>query len=154
MWLKWSWWIVLIALAGCAQLVTPGATQSPLPSPLASPIAAPDGALIRLHRTGGFAGVDETWLIYGDGRIGYSGRGSGRAKQLTPDEMSSLLVAAQKVMQMGQPYMAQDLCCDRFIYDITIALDGQMKTVRTVDAAPDEPPAVTKLLAVITSAVK
>jgi hypothetical protein len=157
--LKWGWWIMLITLVGCAQLVTPGAkpapTASPLVSPLTSPIAVPaNNVVIQVYRTGGFAGVNDTWLIYGDGRVQYSGAGLSQSKQLTTDQMSTLNAAVRDVLAMPGAYTAKDACCDRFVYDITIMADGQTKIVRTVDAAPDEPQPVTSLLAAIMSAVK
>ena len=157
--LKWGRWIMLITLVGCAQLVTPGAkpapTASPLASPLTSPITVPaSNVAIQVHRTGGFAGMDDTWLIYGDGRVEYTGAGSSQSKQLTPDQMNTLNAAARDVMAMPGAYTAKNACCDRFVYDITIMFGGQTKTVRTVDAAPDEPQPVTNLMAAIMSAVK
>ena len=157
--LKWGWWIMLITLVGCAQLVTPGAkpapTASPLVSPLTSPIAVPaNNVVIQVYRTGGFAGMNDTWLIYGDGRFEYSGTGSSQSKQLTPDQMSTLNAAVRDVLAMPGAYTAKDACCDRFVYDITIMSDGQTKIVHTVDAASDEPQPVTNLMAAIMSAVK
>jgi hypothetical protein len=93
-------------------------------------------------------------LIYGDGRVEYSGTGSGQSKQLTPDQMSTLNAAVRDAVAMSGAYTAKDACCDRFVYDITITSDGQTKIVHTVDAAPDEPPPVTTLLAAIMSVVK
>lgn len=161
--LKWGWWIMLITLVGCAQLVTPGAKPaptappqvSPLVSPLTSPITVPaSNVAIQVHRTGGIAGVNDTWLIYGDGRVEYSGAGSSQSKQLTPDQMSTLNAAVRDVLAMPGAYTAKDACCDRFVYDITIMSDGQTKSVHTVDAASDEPQPVTNLMAAIMSAVK
>jgi hypothetical protein len=161
--LRWSWWLVLIVLVGCAQLVAPGGKPvptaspqvSPLVSPLTSPIAVPaNDVVIQVHRTGGIAGTNDTWLIYGDGRIEYSGVGSSQSKQLAPDQMNTLNAAVRDVMAMPGAYTAKNACCDRFVYDVTIMSDGQTKIVHTVDAAPDEPPPVTNLLAAIMSAVK
>ena len=161
--LRWSWWLVLIALVGCAQLVAPGAQPaptaspfvSPLVSPLTSPIAVPaNNVVIQVHRTGGFAGVNDTWLIYGDGRVEYSGTGSSQSKQLTPDQMSTVNAAVRDVLAMPGAYTAKDACCDRFVYDVTIMSDGQTRIVHTIDAAPDEPQPVTTLMAAIMSAVK
>ena len=158
--LRWSWWIVLIALVGCAQLVTPGAKPAPSVSPLASPLASPiavrvSDVVIRAHRTGGLAGVDEVWTIYGDGRVVYSGRGTGQSKQLSADEMAALTVTLRaNFAALDESYNPKNTCCDRFVYEITITLDGQTKAVHTVDGAPNEPPALTKTLAALQLSMK
>ncbi len=77
---KWIYLLVLIGLAACA----PAATQSPATPALPATTATPgDTLFIRYHRSGGIAGVDETWLIYADGRVEHTGRSSGHPLQLS-----------------------------------------------------------------------
>jgi hypothetical protein len=40
----------------------------------------------------------------------------------------------------------RDTCCDRYLYEITVTLGGQSKTVRTIDAAPAAPAELTQLI--------
>ncbi len=79
--------LALIGLAACA----PGAVKSPTATPAAprptpaqvTPMPA-NTVFIRYHRSGGIAGVDDTWLFYGDGRVEYSGRGQGARSTVLP----------------------------------------------------------------------
>ncbi len=149
--LKWSWFITLIALVGCAQLVAPAPTQSPLASPLTT-----NDLLIRYHRSGGFGGFDDTWIIHADGRVEYVGKAAQSSKQLNPAQLSTLLAAvrASNFTALSESYVGQNTCCDRFMYEITITLDGQTKTVRTIDAADNQPLELTNLLAALNNALK
>jgi hypothetical protein len=135
-WLKLSCWLIVIGLAACAPTTAP---------------ATPSGLLVEYHISGGIAGLSQTWLIYGDGRVEHNGSGTGQARQLSPDQITALVAAirATNFMALKESYVPQNQCCDRFLYVMTVTLDGQTKTVRTLDAAPDEPPALTQLLGVI-----
>ncbi len=48
---------------------------------------------------------------------------------------------------LQESYLPENTCCDRFVHTLTITLDGPPQTVMTLDAAPDEPAALTHLLA-------
>ena len=149
---KWIYLLVLIGLAACAPATPSPATPTALPTP-----ATPgDTLLVRYHRSGGIAGMDETWLIYTSGLVEHSGRGSGHPLQLNASQLASLTAAAQspEVAALQDSYVPADTCCDRFLHEITLTLGGQTKTVRTLDAAPDEPPALTNLLNVLNTVLK
>ena len=137
--------LIFIGLAGCANLVQPGA------SPLMSPLAAPTGVILQYQRTGGIGGFDETWLIDASGRVTHTGRGPGADGQLTPDQVTQLIgaIRAANRADLKASYMPANTCCDRFTHSLTITLDGLTRTVLTLDAAPDEPAALTHLLATL-----
>ena len=143
--LKWSCWLIVIGLVACAPAATP--TTSPV---------TPSGLLIQYHLSGGIAGLSETWLIYADGRVEHSGSGSGQARQLSPDQITTLVAEMRSTnfASWKESYVPLNQCCDRFLHVITLTLDGQTKTVRTLDAAPDEPPALTRLLSVINAILR
>lgn len=147
-------WIVIGLVAGCATLTPPGPSTSPLQSPVATP--APTEVIIKFHRSGGITARDETWTVYGDGKVEYVGNGTGQDGRLAPDRIAALIEAARAAgfATMQDSYVPADTCCDRFYYELTITLDGRPKTVRTLDAAPDQPPALTNLLAVIDETMK
>lgn len=157
--LKYIFFLSLIALAACAPVITESPTATPVANTSApaqgTPVPA-GGPIIRYHRSGGIAGVDETWTFYADGRVDYNGRGQGRALQLSASQLDSLMKAARspEVAALKESYVPTDTCCDRFLYEITLVLDGQTKTVRTLDAAPDQPPALTNLLDAIDIALQ
>lgn len=150
---RWSWLIAVLLVAGCATLVPPGTSTSPLPPPSPIVTPAPGEMAIQFQRTGGIAGRDETWMIYGDGHVEYVGNGTGQNGQLPLDRVASLIAAAQAAdfLHLQDSYVPSDTCCDRYFYAVTIVLDGHRKTVRTIDAAPDQPPALTALLSAITA---
>ncbi len=141
--------LILIGLAGCANLVQPGA------SPLDSPVAT--GVILHYQRVGGIGGFDETWTIEATGRVTHTGRGPGTDRQLTPDQVAQLIGALRAAQAAGlnESYIPANTCCDRFMHTLTITLDGRASTVRTLDAAPDkpaapdEPSALTALLATL-----
>ncbi len=138
---------LVFILAGCVTAATPTATSIP-------PTAK--DAIVVYHRSGGIAGFDETWTIYGDGRIDHTGRGAGQSGQLPTDRLNSLIVLIRSIdlKSIKDSYVGENTCCDRFIYEITITLDGQTKSIKTIDAAEGEPQALTQLLAGITATVK
>ncbi len=135
--------LILIGLAGCANLVQPGV------SPLVSPVS--NGVILRYQRVGGIGGFDETWTIEAGGRVTHAGRGSGTDRQLTPDQMTQLIGAlrAANRANLKDSYVPENTCCDRFTHALTITLDGPTQTVMTLDAAPDEPAELTNLLTVL-----
>ncbi len=157
--LKYVCLLALITLAAC----TPATIESPTATPVATtpapaqgtPVPA-GGPFIRYHRSGGIAGVDETWLFYADGRVEHTGRGPGRAQSLNASQLDALMKAARspEVAALKESYVPANTCCDRFLYEITLVVDGQTKTVRTLDAAPDQPPALTDLLDAIATALQ
>ncbi len=102
-------------------------------------------ALIALHRSGGFAGVDEQWLIYADGRIEGP---EGVQQQVEPEQVQALLetITTNEFFALDDSYVPLDSCCDRFSYELTVRLDNNQKTVRTVDDAPDQPQQLTQIL--------
>ncbi len=140
--------LILIGLVGCANLVQPGA------SPLESPV--PSGVILRYQRVGGIGGFDETWTFEDTGRVTHTGRGPGTDRQLTPDQVAQLIGAlrAANLAGLEASYIPADTCCDRFTHTLTITLDGQTRTVMTLDAAPGEPPALTTVLATLSNLLK
>jgi hypothetical protein len=166
--------LALVGLAACAPAtaqvppvptapaatptVEPTATES-APAPMAtptSPAAPAHTLLIQYHRSGGIAGLDETWLFYADGVVDHAGRGQGRATQLSASQLAALMavVRSPEVAALKESYVPANTCCDRFLHEITLTLDGQTKSVRTLDAAPDQPPALTSLLEAINNALQ
>ena len=152
---KTSLLIVLALLFACAPKgasTTPETTKS-FPG---GDDQSSDEPLIVYHRSGGFGGFDETWTIMADGAVAHSGRGSGRSLQLSSEQTDALLAAvrAADFAALDESYVSEDTCCDRFLYEITITLDGQTKTVRTIDAAPDQPERLTQLIDALNAALQ
>jgi hypothetical protein len=151
---------VLLIVVACVPEAGPDATKSPLAatSPLTSPLTSPplaDDVVVRYHRSGGLVASDDTWTIHSDGRVEYNGSGPGTAAQLKADQVNTLTEAirAADFASLRESYLPDNTCCDRYVYEITSAVNGQPKTVRTIDAAPDQPPALSNLLEVLDAAV-
>lgn len=140
--LRWLICFLLMTLVGCTSVP---ATSVPTNDPF-----------VVYHRSGGFGGFDETWSIYADGRVQHTGRGAGQSGQLTPDRVNGLIAAIRSIdlTSIKDSYVGLNPCCDRFIYELTITLDGKTKSIETIDAAEGEPATVTQLLGAISSAVK
>lgn len=140
-----------LALAGCARSAVPSLNGppspigTPAPSPLSSPQIASAFSLI-FQRSGGFVGADDTWTIDPQGKV--TRQGSSTSTQLTTAQLAELdaAIRAANFMNLEKSYLLQDTCCDRYEYTIVVTTNGQSKTVRTIDASPAAPPALTALV--------
>ncbi len=105
-----------------------------------------------IHLSGGLEGRDETWVIAPDGTVlgpdGYLG-------QLRATDMERLdaAVTAAGFFDLDDDYLPDDLCCDRFIYEVTITRGGQTHLVTTIDAA-DAPESLFALIATFLDLVR
>jgi hypothetical protein len=72
----------------------------------------------------------------------------GTPEQLSPAQMAELTAAirAANFMSLEDSYVPQNTCCDRYMYEITVTLGGQSKTVSTIDASPTAPAELTQLI--------
>lgn len=97
-----------------------------------------------LHLSGGLEGREETWMIEPDGTVfgpdGYTGAldAAGRAT-------FEAAITGSGFFELDEEYLPDDLCCDRFLYEVTITRGGVTKTVTTLDAA-DAPEALFTLI--------
>lgn len=110
----------------------------------------PGDTIIIYSRSGGFAGLQQEWTIYPDGRIDMP---DGTQKQVDASQVQTLLDTIQTAnfFEMSESYIPLDNCCDRFTYSITVQIDGQSKIVTTIDDAPKQPEQLTTILDAINS---
>jgi len=100
-----------------------------------------DGAVVVYERNGGPKCIDELYAIYPDGRIvGDDGAGT-TEKQVTPEEVNTLLSGIS-----GYAWFTDEMydtwhtpCGVCYGYYLTIVHDGQEKTVKGVDGGTDAP---------------
>jgi hypothetical protein len=143
--------VLVWMLVACAPttLPSPSATtgSSPLNSPLDTETTSPDVFVI-YHRSGGFAGTDDTWVISADGTVSQQGTTAEAPTQLTEAQMAELTSAlrAANFMSLEESYVSENTCCDRYLYEITVTMGGQSKTVRTIDASPTAPAELNQLI--------
>ncbi|MFQ5612323.1 MAG: hypothetical protein ACE5H9_09345 [Anaerolineae bacterium] len=105
----------------------------------------PGDIAIRFQRSGGFAGLNEQWIIYRDGRVDGPG---GERRRVTPEEVQMLLetIHAAGFFDLRESYVPLDTCCDRFFYTLTVQFGGKTKTVNTLDASPTQPEELTRVM--------
>jgi len=124
------------ATAG-AQAPTSPAAPGEAPQPQAE--TDPERAVIVYRRSGGFAGRDDEWTVYADGRLAAK---DGRQWQTSPEAVSALLVVIRKLgfFEVKAPPLEAAPCCDRFYYELTVIDGGQSNTAATYDGAASVPP--------------
>ena len=103
-----------------------------------------------MRKTGGFAGVDESWQIAADGHITTS---EGETGQVSTSDLNAAVeqLAAAGFFELQDFYVPQDTCCDRFTYQLTVTVDGKPHSVAILEAAPETPDQFWKALEVVNS---
>ncbi|MEM7111634.1 MAG: hypothetical protein AAF614_04330 [Chloroflexota bacterium] len=107
------------------------------------------GAVIVYRRSGGFAGVNEEWRIYENGRVVDI---DGNEWQLAPEQVTSLITVTQTLgfNDMRTNYVPQGYCCDHFMYDLIVNQGDRIHRVTTADGVSGVPEALGELLAATT----
>jgi hypothetical protein len=146
-------WLSLPLLSGCTVETAHAPENEIIETPTAVPTATrePNTAVI-FKRTGGIAGVDETWTIFTDGRIETN---SNIQPQLSAEAVSQLLNSLESTgfFNLTGSYLPEDTCCDRFFYEITAVQGTTFHTVTTLEATPDMPESLQQSLQLIQNAV-
>ncbi len=142
--------LFLGSCAGGAQPTTSGKGGIDTPSPQSgteTPSPAPDSSspVIRMEKSGGIAGIHNTWTIYADGRA-FSG--SQALTSIPAGQVTSTLAEIQNLgfFEMQDDYLPGSTCADCFQYRITIHAGGVSKTVTALDGDAHTP---AKLLQII-----
>ncbi len=132
------WCLMLITAVSCS-------SSAPASPPVTS---TPVKVVITFQRSGGLAGANATWLIQIDGATGLMGLQGEALQPLTPAQRAQLLAALRvaNIMALNDSYVPQDTCCDRYEYTLTVATNGQSKTIHTIDASPTAPLELTQLI--------
>lgn len=109
------------------------------------PIAS-TGPVIILKRSGGFAGLEDQWTIYADGKV----EGAPTTESpLSTDQIAQILADAEAggFFELDNEYIDKNHCCDFFNYEVTINLpDGRSQTVTTVEQTPSMPPVLAEVI--------
>jgi hypothetical protein len=148
-----------LLLAGCG-----GAEETAAP-PLSAPLqeAAPaaeeptldlqiEGTpLLILRRSGGFAGQEDEWWLYGDGRI--INHRDNQVQQVAAAEVTTLHqdMLNGGFFNLAPDYMPADPCCDRFTYEVTLIEGENRHTVVTMDDTESTPDLLRESLRRITT---
>ncbi len=113
---------------------TPTITQSSSPES-EEKVTATQEPVIVFSQEGGFAGIQNIWLIYADGRVEAP---EGREFQLAPATVESLLTEIEEIgfFDLNQPKQA-DICCDRFTYTLLVRHGGQENEISFTEGDPN-----------------
>ena len=124
----------------------PGGNQDPTGNPPAS-------IAITYQRSGGIAGVSETWTFYTDGRLVSA---EGKEWQIDPQKIARLVADIEKLgfFELSQRYMPSNTCCDRFTYVLTVQAEDVRHSVTFLEANPDVPQALMDILAAVSSLIR
>ena len=141
-------------LAGCILLVNCGAsTRGSIPVAMASPTEPVQAApVIRFSRSGGLAGVSESWQVFADGRILDA---AGRERHVAPEAVQAVLEQAQRsaflTLSLRSPILSQ--CRDCFTYTLSISLATGSNTVIFEDRQKGLPPGLLDLVSSVQALV-
>jgi hypothetical protein len=142
-WLGLVGLVVILLIYGATRLFYEGPMggQGQAPGPLEDEsLELFEEATLSYQRSGGFAGLDETWLIYGDGRIVEP---NGNETLIEPEQVAQLLVDLEEAgfFQLDPTYEPENPCCDRFTYVLTAQVGeraNRMSAVDGVESVPEE----------------
>ena len=99
-----------------------------------------DEPVIVYSRSGGFAGLEQEWNIYADGRIeNAEGKLVGQAE---PAEVTAVVMLADEAgfYELDDEYLDKNVtCCDLITYTLTVTDGEQRKTIVTRDMSPHPP---------------
>lgn len=142
--------LCLFLLAACgpvgpASTPTVPAPASPEPSAQGGPLVPGDDVVIVYRREGGFTAMTEVFAIHSDGSVeAQSSLHGTRTWHAKGEEVAQLSAALERAdfFSLRDSYLPDVTCCDRMIHTITYHRDGETHSVITIDANPDEPPAL------------
>jgi hypothetical protein len=128
-------------------VVAPSATLPPTAMlPLATSQANAANLLVKYHKSGGIAGVDETISVYADGTLELRDKRGATTTQADPRDIQALqkLLGSPEFAALQVPMRPPG--ADQFIYELTVA--GRANPIVTVDGA-DNPAVLRDLISAL-----
>ena len=133
----------------------PEAAQTELPLPpesepqdKPSPLELPEGVLLEFRRSGGFAGLDEVWRLYADGRLAKATSVQPDAPlqewQADPEQVTALLetIVALDFFDLPPGGKPEIVGADLFSYSLAVNYNGFSRQVSAVEGAAGAPEAL------------
>ena len=147
--------VAIVLLAGCNSLNSaatqaPSVTQTPATqTPTGKSAETGQEVQIVLKRSGGFAGVKDSWSITSDGHITSS---DGRESQVSEASLSEAVNELEKLgfFEMERSYAPKNTCCDRFTYKLEVIVNGKSHSVTALEGAQEAPPEMWEAIQVVT----
>ena len=162
--------IILFSLVACglppgkSEISPPPKTEALSPTPVPptptsqlpevaqdeSQVDMPPGAVIAYRQSGGFAGLDEEYTIYADGRVTAK---DGSQWQTSPEGVSDLLNTIKSLgfFKIVAKPISMVPCCDRFSYELTVVTSELANSAATYDGASSTPPALSSSIQAVTN---
>ncbi len=105
----------------------------------------PEGAVIIFTQSGGFAGFDNTWVFYADGRVTYNGE---EGSQQTPERINAIINELDDLGFFQLEYITgpNDFCCDFFYYTLAVQTQNRQNYVSFSEGDPNLPQALWDIL--------
>jgi hypothetical protein len=115
-------------------------------------VTVPENAVAVFEKTGGFAGVEETTVVYVDGRIENN---KNETAQVPPEVVGTLVSTAEAAgfFDLKRNYVPEGHCCDFFNYSLTIRDCERVHTVITADEAPGTPAELWQIIDTVQSLI-
>ncbi|HSF82014.1 MAG TPA: hypothetical protein VLA49_12310 [Anaerolineales bacterium] len=124
----------------------PEQTEVPLPpsgevQDKPSQVELPEGAVLEFRRSGGFAGLNEVWTLYADGRLTRAESDQpGAATQEWQVEAEQVAVLLEVIDGLGffslpSGDLSQAPGADRFSYSLTVNYQGSSRTISAAEGA-------------------
>ncbi len=110
-----------------------------------------EGALIVYEHNGGASCVDELYAIYPDGKITATEGSDKIEKKVTPADVNKLLAGINELGWFTDTLYSteHEPCGQCYTFFLTVADQGQVKTVKAVNGGTDTPPDYWKVIALI-----
>jgi hypothetical protein len=159
---------LLVFLTGCAAQTPDGPKQAgPTPSQAPSLTSSPstrltasatisptaratveDFPFLVYTRSGGFAGVNETWEIFSDGRV-LSDKGD--LKMISPAAAQALLeqMRAVDLAKLSQKSPTSEVCADCFMVELTLNDGGKQIHISIIPESTNADPIAVKLVGTV-----
>lgn len=124
------------AEAGAEQ--TPTKEAPPSGGTIPEKVEFPEGAVVVFTQTGGFVGLDDTWVFYPDGRVTLNDVAQ---TQLTPERIDELIndLALQGFFETTYITEPNTFCCDFFDYTLAVQTAERENYVSYSDGDPNLP---------------
>jgi hypothetical protein len=141
--------LFLVFLTGCSAQGTIGTKQAAqTPSSTAD-----DLPFLVYSRSGGFAGVNESWEIYSDGRVISK---NGEVKMTSPEAARELLeqIHTADLLGLSQTNPKPVVCADCFTIELTLNNEGKQIHLSVVPESKDADPVAVLLVETVQNYIK
>jgi hypothetical protein len=125
-----------------------------------SAVFLPENVVLVYRREGGFAGTAEQWRVASTGLViaqkgpagtNFNPISAADTYQVETGELETLQNRLVETGLASLPALIPEPvpCCDRFVYTLTVRVDGEVVQVSTYDGAEDVPPEVSAAVEVV-----